>query len=124
MTLLRIDMVLTLPPSFNRAYDVDAAGGRYLKKHYREWKKAAGQEVMAARAKARCRALGTGRYGIRIRWPEEDIADIDNRIKALLDLLRWTGTTPDDKWCRHMSVGFTHQIKAPQFMVRVWRLQS
>lgn len=120
----RIDLTLPAPPSVNNARGTDPrTGGVYLKKHYQAWIRAAGTSILAARPKLASKGLGPTHYGVRVRWAEGDAADIDNRIKALLDLLHQMGVTPDDRYARHLSVGYSPAVPAGYCQVRVWEIQ-
>lgn len=118
---VRIELDLPSPPTINHAYGRGAEGGKlYRASHYKAWIKTAGLEIMVQRPKMEVKGIGSGRYGIRIRWPEGDEADIDNRIKALLDFLVLMRVTPDDRFARHLSVGYSPDAQAGRCLVRVW----
>lgn len=117
----RITLDLPLPPVVNHMYGRNR-DGVFTRSHVKRWKKQAGTEILIQITTASVKSLGCGRYGVRIRWPEDDPADVDGRLKAMLDLLVWMRLTPDDRFCRHLSVGFTPTLAAPRCAVRLWSM--
>ena len=71
------------PPSTNSLWRA-RAGRNILSQHYRDWRKTAGLEVMAQRPK---KHSGPVSIAIELSAPNKRAFDIDNRSKALLDLL-------------------------------------
>jgi crossover junction endodeoxyribonuclease RusA len=71
------------PPSTNSLWRA-RAGRNILSQRYREWRKTAGLEIMAQRPK---KHSGPVSIAIELSAPDRRSFDIDNRSKALLDLL-------------------------------------
>ena len=82
---------LPLPPSANRLW---RSGGRkpYIPPEYVAWKREAGW-ILAA---ARLRHID-GPFAVDIGVPAKMLGDIDNRVKALLDLFAEHGVTDNDR---------------------------
>lgn len=136
----RIELTLPLPPSVNKMHGKGTARRRtallnggaviavegstvvYRREHYRAWIKEAGLEIIAARPALSGRGLPSRPYGVRIRWAEDARFDCDNGVKALLDLLVTMRITPDDRNCRHISVGFAATVPDGRCRVRVWSM--
>ena len=81
-----------VPPSLNMMFHY-VRKGRVLTKEYREWRKAMSKELLPVTP------LKCEKYSLEIQVPRKTRGDIDNRIKAISDLLVEVGATPDD---RHM----------------------
>lgn len=116
-----IDLNLPLPPSVNRLH-AGTGAGKHRQKHYREWLRDAGWEIMSARPKMPVKALPQRLYRIRARWPQYDAADADNRLKALLDLLAGLRVTPDDKLLDGGTFGRSPLVPHGRCLVRVWSI--
>jgi len=114
-----IRLILPLPPSVNHLYRHGGAGSRKLTDRAIAWYAAARAEILAQQA-ARGRAtLGAGPYAVRIRLPLRDRADIDNRVKAVLDVLHQSGLTPDDAYCHLLSIGRSCHAPSDHVVVHV-----
>ena len=88
------------PPSVNNLFATIAGGRRIRSKRYNEWANAAGWD---------CNGKGTipGPFEIAIivsRAHRKATADLDNRIKAILDLLVAHKVIEDDKHCERLSI--------------------
>lgn len=117
-----IDLNLPLPPSVN-ALHAGTGAAKHRQKHYREWLRDAGWEIMSARPKMPIKALPPRcLYRIRARWPQYDSADADNRLKALVDLLVGLRVTPDDKLLDGGSFGRSPLVPPGRCLVRVWSI--
>jgi len=88
-------LILTLPtpPTTNTLFRNKAGGGRCKSARYATWIRAASNEVLAQR---RHSVLGAVMIDITCRRPSKN-SDIDNRIKACLDLLVAMKVIDDDK---------------------------
>ncbi len=83
---------LPKPPSVNHMFSTNfKTGRRFLSKDYEKWRKEASQMLMAQRA--RC---AVGPVSITITVEETKNADIDNRIKAVIDCLVQNGIIDSD----------------------------
>ena len=91
---------LPLPPSVNNMFGVARTTGRRFKSRtYKRWCEDADFELVRQRAN---KVRLPGKYSIIIGCPQGMRGDVDNRVKAILDLfVRW-GITDDDKHCRRM----------------------
>ena len=93
-----ISLILTLPPIVNKMWR--PVGGKLVKRGPSDdWAKAARWEVVAQRQGS---TIG-GHFAAVILLPESR-ADIDNRIKALLDACQAGGAISNDKNCRRLLV--------------------
>lgn len=84
---------LPIPPSANALKRNSRHSRRpFDSKAYREWKATAGKELQAMRL-----SPVTGRYHFILRLPQKMRGDVDNRLKAALDLFRALHLTDDDR---------------------------
>lgn len=81
-----------VPPSLNSMY-MYLRKGRVTTREYEAWKTAMGKELLPIQP------IKSEKYALYIQIPRKTRGDIDNRIKAISDLLVSVGATPDD---RHM----------------------
>jgi len=95
---LSVTLTLPIPPSVNGLYRNVAGRGRVKTRKYEAWCSAAGWELEIQRA-----GQIKGPYEAAITLPPVR-GDIDNRAKALLDLLVAHGVTGDDRLCRSLTV--------------------
>ena len=90
---------LPLPPSVNAAYRNVPGVGRVKTDAFKAWEREASLLVMAARQKP----LESGEYGLSMRFTFPNRrGDLNNYIKAPIDLLVRAGLTPDDRWNDHL----------------------
>lgn len=99
MTETRI--ALTTPPSVNSLYANKKSGGRRKSETYKSWIRTACQEILAQRRKI---TSIHGPYTILIKVAKGTRGDVDNRAKAVLDILVSMGVTDDDKHCQRCTV--------------------
>lgn len=119
-----VSLVLPLPVSTNRLH-VGSGKSRRRTEDYSAWRDAAGWEIVQARPRLTVKALPARCWWrSRLRWPVNDAADSDNRIKALHDLLVSMGVTPDDRWLHGGSYGRSALCPPGKCLVRVWSLQG
>jgi crossover junction endodeoxyribonuclease RusA len=91
-------IILPVPPSVNALFANGKAGrGRFKTTKYKQWIELATWEFYRQR-KSVARILGP--YTIEIRLPHNMRGDVDNRTKAMLDLLVDLGVTDDDRYCQ------------------------
>jgi crossover junction endodeoxyribonuclease RusA len=76
-------LIISWPPSTNSLWRA-CAGRNVLSARYRAWRNTAGLELMAQRPK---KHSGPVTIAIELSPPDRRSFDIDNRSKALLDLL-------------------------------------
>lgn len=149
MPAARLSLVLPLPPSVNHTLGMATVPGTtkrihprvrkalglagredsdrfcvYRREHYTAWIKQAGLAVMVQRPKMPVKALGPGRYGLRVRWPEDMRGDNSNRIKALEDFLVYMRITPDDKHERILIASFSRHVAPDTCAVTVWTMRG
>lgn len=97
-----IELHLTLPPSVNKVWLPvrTTAGAKMVKRQVAErWAAEAKQMVVSQREGAKI----AGRFRLLIELPDT-LADIDNRIKALLDACQAGGAISNDRHCRGLQV--------------------
>ena len=115
-----ITLDLPVPPSTNALHKGDFDGNRFNTHAYANWKRNAGNQIMVDRAAWTKKALPFDQpYIARIRISAKDAADVDNRIKALLDLLVWMQITPDDKHLLHVSAGRSGNVEPSRCLITV-----
>ena len=85
---------ITIPPSLNGMYINVPGQGRAPSGKYKKWKKTAGWELRTARIPS---DVICGRYRLTVQLPHGMAGDVDNRIKAVSDLLVSLSLTPDDR---------------------------
>lgn len=92
-----IDITIPLPPSVNNCYVNISGKGRIKSRSYVDWTEHAGWVIKAAKL-----SKVDGDYAFRMEVPLG--ADIDNRIKAALDIFVQHELTDDDKYCTSLAV--------------------
>lgn len=100
-------LLLPIPPSVNGMWINIPGRGRARSKDYRRWKTAAGWELMLQKPKKI-----VGPYEVRILIGRKSRrADIDNRIKGLVDLLVEHGVVEDDRHMQSVSCGWADDVE-------------
>lgn len=101
--LVSLTIQLAMPPSTNRIWRSAVKGGRvrtYRAREYAAWMIAA-----AWRVKQAVQSQGAVKGDVRVRlgfWPRDKRADLDNRIKPLLDSLVKGGAIENDNRVVHI----------------------
>lgn len=100
---------IPLPPSVNALYANVPGVGRVKTAKYKAWLLKAKMGLLSdanmwSRAAKRIQTAMLDGYEAIIHVPERMRGDIDGRIKAILDLFVSIGFTPDDKFCRSVTV--------------------
>jgi Holliday junction resolvase RusA-like endonuclease len=98
----RITLDLSLPPSVNRLWKV-SNGKLYRSPQYMQWLKTAGVELISQKPKLPCKAI-SGPYSMILRLKLGGASDLDNRIKAVSDLLQAHQIIQNDNLCRKLLV--------------------
>ncbi|MEK6591517.1 MAG: RusA family crossover junction endodeoxyribonuclease [Pseudomonadota bacterium] len=83
---------LPMPPSANNMF-INTGRGRARSEAYNAWINEAGWELRRQRVP---KLKGRVRVNIRLERPSVGKADVDNRIKPVLDLLQTMGVLTDD----------------------------
>ena len=96
----------------------------FISNDYREWKDIAGHQILAQRAKAACKSLPLGPYAVHVLVPVSDRGDIDNRNKALMDLLHQMGVTPDDALLYDQRTTRSGNVARGTVRVTAWSLSD
>jgi len=110
-----ITLDLPLPPSVNRLWKIgkNRATGKsqmYRSPEYVEWVLEAGLEIMAQKPKLTTKAL-SGSYSMIIKMaPRSSLADADNFLKAISDLLQKHNIIENDKLCRKLLVVWDEKL--------------
>lgn len=104
----RITLDLPLPPSVNRLWKIGKnrkSGKRqmYRSPEYERWLVAAGWEVQRQKPGLPVKTIH-GLYSLSVRLRLGVGSDLDNRIKAISDLLQAQGIIENDKLCRKLEV--------------------
>lgn len=99
MTIGVYTVTLPLPPSANHLFANAFEGGRRKTKRYAQWIIAAGWELKFSGLWA-----VRGPVKITITVPQKMLGDVDNRIKAAVDLLVAHRRIDDDKHVQSVSI--------------------
>lgn len=94
-----ITITLPVPPPLSRMFVNVPGRGRVKTRLYRQWRREAGWTL-----KAQHPGRVTGAYAVITRLPMSTRGDVDNRQKAVLDLLVEHKVTPDDRHCRRTTI--------------------
>ncbi len=87
---------------------------------YKTWQREAGPMINVAKSGGGFHQITQGWYRLTIWLHPKDAADVDNRAKAPLDLLRRMGATPDDKWCWDCRQCRCWSVPLGMMMVEFW----
>lgn len=111
---------LPMPPSLNHCYANVPGKGRVRAKHYTEWLKAAGWEVVLSNSRGRFPEA----YHMLLRVPVGQRADIDNLIKPVSDLLQKQGVVANDRHMRAVLCIASDIVRPGRCIVELWRVQA
>ena len=107
--------VLPLPPSLNQAYPTAKTGRRYKSASLTAWAENAGWRIKEQNPTPfKCEI-----YSIELEVPRAMRGDIDNRLKAPIDLLVQLGIVPDDSKMRKVSCERRDDVSAGTCRVTV-----
>lgn len=109
---MTIDVTLPLPPSVNGSYFNAPGFGRAKSKKLLTWCRDTGWLLK----QTYCGGL-SGRWALVVEVPKKMRGDVDNRIKAVSDLLVSHGVVTDDKHAFFM--GAVRSDRVPDGMCRV-----
>lgn len=104
-----------VPPSLNMCFSNAPGRGRVKTPVYRAWIEEAGWMLASQRP-----GKIQGPYQAIIRLPENTRGDIDNRAKAVLDLMVKHKITPDDRHLHKLVVERTPGIASACVSVLSW----
>ena len=122
---LGVEFDLSVSTPTNAMYARAKGGQVRISDPYRAWKLQAGKEILAQRPKMAVRSLPPGLpYGILIRVAVTDPADIDGRLKTLIDLLHQMRMTPDDKLLFDQRIYRASKAVPGLMRVRIWTLDE
>ena len=122
--LYRLDFDIPLPVSNNRLQRSTASGRRFNTSQYAEWKEEAGKDILAQRAMLSMRRRIEGHYGFMIVMNPGVRIDLNNALKASIDLMHWMNITDDDSMNRIGIYGVNPQIDPRRALVSVWPVGS
>jgi len=109
-----VSVQLTMPPSVNACWANVPKKGRVRSTAYRRWSKLATQELQQQQA-----GRVAGKFALVISAGRmKRRCDIDNRIKAVLDLLSGV-VTADDAECERVSAGWSDEVESGKIVVQV-----
>lgn len=97
---------LPLPPSANEMFvhaHVNSKFGKSFSEGYKRWRNSCGLYVKSEYAKQGSPIIDKP-YGVHIRLNINHKSDIDNRCKAILDLLTKNLPIPGDQWINRLMV--------------------
>lgn len=118
--LYRLDFDIPLPVSNNRLQRSTASGRRFNTAQYSEWKDEAGKDILAQRAMLSMRRRIEGHYGFMIVMNPGVRIDLNNALKASIDLMHWMNITDDDSMNRIGLYGANPRIDPRRALVSVW----
>ncbi len=104
-----------VPPSLNMCFRNVPGRGRVRTAEYKAWLEEAGY-LLASQRPGRV----MGPYQAIIRLPEKLNGDIDNRAKAVLDLMVKHKITPDDRHLHKLTIERTPGIASACVSVMTW----
>jgi Holliday junction resolvase RusA-like endonuclease len=87
-----IKVVLPFPPSVNNLFENPTEGGRKPTRQYMDWREVARRQIQLQRPRI---AVGPVEVTITLQEPARR-CEVENRIKAVLNLLVETGIIADD----------------------------
>lgn len=108
-----IEVRLPLPPSTNNLY-INRGKKRVISERYRAWRQAAGWALIEQSPKA---VNGDFDLWLYVEWPDKRRRDLDNHLKAVLDLLVSHQLVEDDSRCQAMHI--YRGLKGKECVVRV-----
>lgn len=104
-----------VPPSLNMCFRNVPGKGRVRTAEYRAWAEEAGYLLASQRP-----GKVVGPYQAIIRLPEKLAGDIDNRAKAVLDLMVKHKITSDDRLLHKLTIERTPGIASACVSVMAW----
>ena len=122
--LYRLDFYIPLPTSNNRLQRSTATGRRFNTADYKAWKDEAGKDIMCQRAMMTMRRKINGYYGFAIVMNPAVKIDLNNALKASIDLMHTMGITEDDSMNRIGIYGANPNIDPRRALVSVWPVGS
>jgi Holliday junction resolvase RusA-like endonuclease len=115
---------LPMPPSVNSLHKLAVGKNgkpyRYTAKEYKAWKNEAAWMLIQVRNKQRKHAKRlTGKLEVSAKFIRpDDNCDLDNRLKAVIDLLQQTNTIENDKQIERIYAEWTDEGVPCQITVR------
>lgn len=92
---------LPYPPTVNTLFANAKHGGRFKTKEYTDWRRAAGEEILA---QGRKRVRGSVSLAIYVVKPDKRRRDVSNLIKAVEDLLVEMQIIEDDSLVQRVTI--------------------
>jgi crossover junction endodeoxyribonuclease RusA len=102
------------PPSVNTLFRNVQGKGRVRTKKYTDWQKRA-EAAIAAHPPFKAIKGGAYRVSVRVGKFDNRRRDLDNLLKAPLDLLNYLQLTPDDSLCMDVRIQWSLDV-APRMM--------
>lgn len=106
-----LEIELPHPPSVNKMFanQKGSKGGRFKTKAYKDWIKEAGFMLLCQRNRAGKYKRPAGKLEVEVDVLRiNKLADIDNTLKAVLDLLVSTSTIEDDRHVERVTAQWVH----------------
>lgn len=98
-------LTLALSPTTNNLFVNVKGKGRVPSAEYMRWTRLA----KVALSKVQAQAMG-GQFNALVRVPAKMRGDVDNRAKAILDILKKAQLIRDDKFCDALTVMRSHAV--------------
>ena len=115
-----ITLSLPFPPSVNALYRNVSGRGRVKTERYKTWLRAAGNELLATPLGQRVPIEGKFILTVLAGRPDKRIRDLDNLLKAPLDLLQAHGLIKNDGLAQSITVAWSPMVAKCRIEVRVW----
>lgn len=113
---MQIFDIKAIPPSLNNIYFNVPGKGRKKTARYRTWINAAGWDVALAKPKL---MVGPVTITILLNRPNKT-SDVDNRKKALIDLLVRHGVLANDRQVQKSSIEWSDAVDGCRVFVERW----
>ena len=97
---------LTLPPPLSACFSNAPGRGRVLSKRYRDWRAEAALEAICQRPG---RIIGAFTATIMLDRPDARRRDLDNMLKATLDLLTNAHVIEDDSLAQRLTIAWSER---------------
>lgn len=108
-----IQVTIPFPPSVNNLFSNKKSGGRFSSPTYKAWKEAAGWSIKSGRP-----YKITGHFTATLVADRKDRRrrDLDNALKACLDLLVALDLIEDDSLAEHVEIGWKTPFHSPEYV--------
>ncbi len=108
-----IQVKIPFPPSVNNLFPTDSRGRRFPSPKYKKWKDEAAWSIKAGKP-----YKITGHFTATLVADRKDRRkrDLDNALKACLDLLVALDLIEDDSLAEHVEIGWKTPFHSPEYV--------